>query len=132
MNVAPCYAVRVCVLALVAAGCAGATPAVAPDAAAIDAAIVDGAVAIDAEAPDAAMPAADWRDQILYLAMTDRFANGDSANDALGLPDCFDPADPQKFHGGDFAGLAGRLDYVRELGATALWITPVYRQAPRG
>jgi alpha-amylase len=71
----------------------------------------------------------DWRRQVIYLALVDRFENGDVANDGLGLADCFDPADPQKYHGGDFAGMRSRLPYLRELGVTALWITPAYQQA---
>jgi glycosidase len=65
------------------------------------------------------------RPDFIYLAMTDRFFDG-AANHG---GDCFDPADPQKFHGGDFAGLRQKLDYLQELGADTLWITPAYRQA---
>ncbi len=80
---------------------------------------------------DAAVPPAsvDWSRQVIYLALVDRFANGSTANDGLGLPGCFDPADPQKWHGGDFVGLQGKLDYLRELGVGALWITPAAQQA---
>ncbi|WP_424952058.1 alpha-amylase family glycosyl hydrolase [Deinococcus sp.] len=53
----------------------------------------------------------------------DRFADGDPANDA-GV----DRQNPGAWHGGDLKGLSGRLDYVKALGATALWMTPVYRQ----
>jgi glycosidase len=74
---------------------------------------------------------ADWHRQVLYLAVTDRFANGDARNDDAGSPGCHDPADPQKFHGGDFAGLRAHLDYLQSFGATALWITPAYQQIAR-
>jgi glycosidase len=78
---------------------------------------------------DAGLVTTDWRRQVIYLALVDRFFNGSSANDNLGLPDCLDPADPQKFHGGDFLGMTQKLPYLQELGVTALWITPAYLQA---
>jgi glycosidase len=120
------FRVRACVVLLLLAAC-DATPAVPalPDAA------PDAPAGLDAAEFDGAPAATDWRDQVIYLAMTDRFVNGDRSNDALGLPNCLDLADPQKFHGGDFAGLASHLDYVRAVGATALWVTPVYKQATR-
>ena len=71
----------------------------------------------------------DWSKQVIYLALVDRFANGSTANDALGLPGCFDPNDAQKWHGGDFAGMQGKLGYLTELGVGALWITPAAQQA---
>ena len=67
--------------------------------------------------------AVDWRDQVIYFAMIDRFDNGDPRNDDHGAGE-FDPADGARYSGGDLAGLTRRLDYVRGLGATALWITP--------
>lgn len=76
----------------------------------------------------AAPVAPPFASRVLYLALTDRFDNGDPANDAAGDAACTDPADAKKFHGGDFAGLRARLGYLDELGATALWITPVYEQ----
>jgi glycosidase len=65
----------------------------------------------------------DWRDQIIYFAMIDRFDNGDAGNDDQGAGE-FDPGDGRRFSGGDLAGLRRRIDYMHELGATALWITP--------
>jgi glycosidase len=81
--------------------------------------------------PDAgvAQTLGSWRDQVIYLVMPDRFANGDPTNDSLGLADCLDPKDPQKYHGGDYAGLGQRLGYVADVGATAVWITPAYLQS---
>lgn len=74
-------------------------------------------------AQDLAGASADWRDQVLYLVMIDRFENGNSGNDDQGAGE-FDPADARKFSGGDLAGVERRLDYIRGLGATAIWITP--------
>ena len=73
----------------------------------------------------------DWHHQVVYLVVTDRFANGDPTNDESGAPGCHDPADPQRFHGGDFAGVRAHLDYLQELGVTAVWLTPVNRQIAR-
>lgn len=69
-----------------------------------------------------------WRRQVIYLAMPDRFCNGDTHNDRRGAAGCFDPDHPRRFHGGDLAGLRQRLGYLEELGVTALWLTPLYQQ----
>jgi glycosidase len=58
---------------------------------------------------------------VLYLIMIDRFADGNPANNQPGL----DRAAPRGWHGGDLAGIAKHLDYLHELGVTALWTTPV-------
>jgi glycosidase len=58
---------------------------------------------------------------VLYLIMTDRFADGNPAKQRVGL----DRAAVRGWHGGDFAGIEQHLDYLRELGVTALWLTPV-------
>lgn len=65
----------------------------------------------------------DWRDEILYFVMIDRFDDGDPRNNDQGRGE-FDPRDERKFNGGDLAGIERRLGYIRGLGATALWITP--------
>jgi neopullulanase len=58
---------------------------------------------------------------VIYLIMVDRFANGDKSND-FGI----DRANPRAYHGGDLKGIAQRLPYLKDLGVTALWLTPVY------
>lgn len=70
-------------------------------------------------------------DEIIYLIMPDRFENGDPANDrgaATGGPEItgFNPSDKAFYHGGDLKGVIKHLDYVRALGATAIWLTPVF------
>lgn len=112
-------------LLVVLAGCTSSSahaPVADPDAGVLD----------DAPSGDTAssLPAADWHAQVLYLVLPDRFRDGDpSNNDAT---HCFAPTDPKKFHGGDLAGLRAHLDYVHELGATAIWITPPNKQAGPG
>jgi glycosidase len=58
---------------------------------------------------------------VLYLIMTDRFADGNQANDPPGD----DRAAPRGWHGGNFAGIEQHLDYLQQLGVTTLWTTPV-------
>jgi glycosidase len=69
------------------------------------------------------VPSPDWRDQVIYFAMTDRFADGDPRNNDQGAGE-YRQGDPTRYNGGDLAGLRQRLGYIRGLGATALWITP--------
>jgi glycosidase len=65
----------------------------------------------------------DWRDQFIYFVMTDRFNDGDKNNDDQGRGE-FNPKDGNFYSGGDLKGLREKLGYVRDLGATAVWITP--------
>jgi neopullulanase len=60
-------------------------------------------------------------EDIIYLIMTDRFDNGDTSNDKN-----IDKTNPRMWHGGDFRGIINRLDYLKELGITAIWLTPWY------
>ena len=76
-----------------------------------------------AAGPAPASGLADWRDQVLYFALTDRFDDGDPANNDQGAGE-FNPASNAHYSGGDLKGLQRRLGYIQGLGATALWITP--------
>jgi glycosidase len=69
------------------------------------------------------VPSPDWRDQIIYFVLTDRFADGDPGNNDQGAGE-FAAGQASRYNGGDLRGLLQRLDYVQGLGATALWITP--------
>jgi len=66
-------------------------------------------------------------DDVLYLLMPDRFANGNPGNDdppvSRGL---LDRSKPRHYHGGDLQGVIDRLPYLRDLGVTAVWTTPWY------
>ncbi|MFJ2032105.1 pullulanase-type alpha-1,6-glucosidase [Streptosporangium sp. NPDC087985] len=78
---------------------------------------------------------ADLSRERFYFAMTDRFANGDPGNDRGGLSGDrlttgFDPTHKGFYQGGDLKGLLGKLDYVKNLGSTAIWITPAFRNRP--
>ena len=75
-----------------------------------------------------------WQDEIIYFALTDRFANGDPHNDdgAPGTADDAEPTNPLGWHGGDFAGITQKIKegYFEKLGFTAIWISPVVLQVP--
>ena len=67
-----------------------------------------------------------------YFLMADRFANGSAANDQGGLTGSrletgFDPTDKGFYHGGDLAGVAKKLDYIKALGTTSIWLTPTFK-----
>ncbi|MFF8727718.1 pullulanase-type alpha-1,6-glucosidase [Streptomyces sp. NPDC015171] len=84
----------------------------------------------------AAVPARhdDTREQF-YFVMPDRFANGDTANDRGGLTGSrlstgYDPTDKGFYQGGDLKGLTRKLDYVKGLGTTAIWLAPIFKNRP--
>jgi len=63
---------------------------------------------------------------LIYLIMSDRFANGNPKNDSdKSVTEKGNRALPGGRHGGDIAGMIQHLDYIKELGATALWPTPL-------
>ncbi|PKQ64034.1 alpha-amlyase [Labilibaculum manganireducens] len=63
---------------------------------------------------------------VVYLIMPDRFANGDPKNDSVeGMKDKLDRENPDGRHGGDIQGIIDHLDYLQELGVTAIWNTPL-------
>lgn len=71
-------------------------------------------------------------DEVIYFLLPDRFENGDTSNDKGGLKGDrlqtgFDATHKGFFHGGDLKGLIKRLDYIQGLGATAVWVAPVFQ-----
>ncbi|WP_242653146.1 alpha-amylase family glycosyl hydrolase, partial [Intrasporangium flavum] len=67
-----------------------------------------------------------------YFVMADRFADGDPANDRGGLTGDrlatgYDPTNMGFYHGGDLKGVIGKLDYIKGLGTTAIWLTPSFK-----
>ncbi len=66
-------------------------------------------------------------DDVIYLIMPDRFSNGDPSNDnppqSRGL---LDRQKPRSYHGGDLQGILNHLSYLKDLGITAIWLTPIY------
>ena len=70
-----------------------------------------------------------------YFLMADRFANGSTANDRGGLTGGrletgLDPTDKGFYHGGDLKGVTQKLDYIKGLGTTAIWLTPSFKNRP--
>lgn len=81
------------------------------------------------------------QDEVIYFVLPDRFENGDATNDHGGLAggplvDGFDPTRAGFYHGGDLKGVTRRLDYIQGLGATAVWLAPIFKnravQGPLG
>lgn len=67
------------------------------------------------------------RDDVIYFLMIDRFADGDpSNNEPRPGKKTFDRSAEKQYHGGDLRGVIKNLDYIKSLGATAVWLTPVY------
>ncbi len=83
----------------------------------------------------------DFREETVYFIMTDRFADGDPNNNNIWgdeyTSDIYNIHDTSKtgvlsyYHGGDFKGIIDNLDYIQDMGFTAIWITPVVKQ-PEG
>jgi len=95
--------------------------------------VVGGPAQAQATPPDfrARLP----QDEIIYFLLPDRFENGDPSNDRGGisgdrLKTGFDPSAAGFYHGGDLKGLIRRLDYIQALGATAIWVGPIFRNKP--
>lgn len=74
-------------------------------------------------------------DEVIYFLLPDRFENGDPGNDRGGLVGDrlrtgFDPTDKDFYHGGDLKGILQRLDYIQNLGVTAIWVGPIFKNKP--
>lgn len=70
------------------------------------------------------VPSPDWRDQVVYFLMTDRFNDGDSTNNDQGHGE-YNPALESHYSGGDIQGVIDQLDYIQNMGMTAVWTTPL-------
>lgn len=77
--------------------------------------------------PASAQPRGFSPSDVMYLIMTDRFADGDPSND--GPDHAGELTKPRGWHGGDLRGITNHLDYLHDLGITTVWITPVYANA---
>ncbi len=65
----------------------------------------------------------DWRDQVVYMLFIDRFDDGDPSNNDQGYGE-YAPEKPTHFSGGDLQGVIDRVDYMKSLGMTAVWVSP--------
>ncbi|MYL32277.1 alpha-amylase [Pontibacillus yanchengensis] len=68
-----------------------------------------------------------WEDELMYFIMVDRFYNGNLDNDYN-----VDPKDPKAYHGGDLQGVIDKLDYIKDLGFTSIWLTPIMDNQAKG
>ena len=67
-------------------------------------------------------------DDVIYLVMPDRFANGDPSNDEPSeFKGSHDRANPRAYHGGDLRGVKSYLPYLKDLGITTIWLTPIVK-----
>ncbi|MGI9377559.1 MAG: alpha-amylase family glycosyl hydrolase [Tsuneonella suprasediminis] len=104
------------------------------------AAALTGCGSVQAQAPYGNGVSASFRDrapadEVVYFVLPDRFANGDTANDRGGYPDerlvsGYDPTAKGFYHGGDLKGLTGKLDYLQDMGVTAIWFAPIFQNKP--
>ena len=68
------------------------------------------------------------QDDVMYLIMPDRFANGDPTNDEPAeATGSYDRSKPRAYHGGDLRGIQNHLQYLKDLGVTTLWLTPIVK-----
>jgi Alpha amylase, catalytic domain len=75
------------------------------------------------------------QDEVMDFMLPDRFENGDPDNDRGGLSGDrlttgYDPTRKGFYHGGDLKGRTARLDYIKALGATAIWLGPIFKNKP--
>lgn len=66
----------------------------------------------------------DWDEAVVYFMMTDRFFDGNESNNTASGEKTYGK-NPGLYHGGDFAGVTAKLDYLQDLGVNTIWITPI-------
>lgn len=76
----------------------------------------------------------DWDEACIYFIVTDRFFDGNPANNSASDPDAatktYGKENEGLYHGGDFAGVTQKLDYLADLGINTIWITPIVENIP--
>ena len=72
----------------------------------------------------------EFRQETIYFIVVDRFYDGDPANNEGPNPELYDPEgkDWGKYWGGDLQGVIDKLDYLKDMGVTAVWLTPLFEQ----
>lgn len=74
----------------------------------------------------------DWDEQVIYFMLTDRFYNGDPSNDNPYHQDYAGAINQAGvYKGGDFKGVTEKLDYLKQLGVTSIWVTPIVDNIPQ-
>lgn len=72
----------------------------------------------------------DWDEAVIYFMLTDRFFDGNAANNAANGANTYGKDNGGLYHGGDFAGLTAKLDYLKDLGVNTIWISPIVENIP--
>lgn len=72
----------------------------------------------------------DWDESVIYFMVTDRFFDGNESNNAANGPQTYGKDNAGLYHGGDFAGITQKLDYLEDLGINTIWITPIVENIP--
>lgn len=68
----------------------------------------------------------DWDESVVYFMVTDRFFDGNESNNTASGTDTYGD-NPGLYHGGDFAGVTAKLDYLQDLGVNTIWLTPIVK-----
>ena len=68
-----------------------------------------------------------WEEETIYFILTDRFFDGDKSNNEVYGKESYDINHLEAYHGGDFQGIIDKVDYLKDLGITTLWITPIVK-----
>lgn len=71
----------------------------------------------------------DWDESVIYFMVTDRFFDGNSTNNTASGANTYG-SNEGLYHGGDFAGITAKLDYLEDLGINTIWITPIVENIP--
>jgi hypothetical protein len=82
-------------------------------------------------------PNFDWRQELVYFVLVDRFYDGDSSNNKASGTDSNIPFQEslknfdalKTYQGGDLEGVYQKLEYIKNLGATTIWLSPVYQNS---
>lgn len=74
--------------------------------------------------------AIEFRQETIYFIVVDRFNDGDPSNNEGPTPELYDPTRQKwgKYWGGDLQGIVDKLDYLKNMGVTAIWISPLFEQ----
>ena len=72
----------------------------------------------------------DWDESVIYFMVTDRFFDGNESNNTASGAKTYGKNNAGLYHGGDFAGITQKLDYLEDLGINTIWITPIVENIP--
>lgn len=72
----------------------------------------------------------DWDESVIYFMVTDRFFDGNESNNTASGEKTYGKDNAGLYHGGDFAGITQKLDYLEDLGINTIWITPIVENIP--